>query len=325
MALRVTPLRWYKLPKNYHVAPAYDTWNEKHEAWVHLRKMSKLAATGFYIPPAWYQHFRMFPPTTHNFTEEKTQNPQNVGDETQTPANKLPGYSEARKELRTQLAKHAVSAATAGNRYLNQFFVRKPIDEMEHHYNDLTRRGVSHKEALRKVLTAYREKQAVRARTHLIQSEEARLSGKFITMREAVSVMQILNTVQVERFAPQDYAHLAAETKQHYLNDPLVSAQRVTRQVKKAKPTTTADATAAPVAAADAAAAPAEAATKPPVAPEATGDDDDTELIEEVIANPTPGDSLPKLRETARDGMETDMWYDGYSPNVQIDAPGFKA
>ena len=64
-----------RYPKNYGVAPRWDIWQNQYDAWKHLKRMSRLAGTGYYIPPKWYQHFRMFPPVSANPTEEQTLNP----------------------------------------------------------------------------------------------------------------------------------------------------------------------------------------------------------------------------------------------------------
>jgi hypothetical protein len=342
--MRRTGTQLLKLPRNLHVAPEYDTWQQKHEAWGHLRKMSKLAGTGYYIPPAWYQHFRMFPPISTNFRQEKTLNPQNASEPTQMERNQLHDDYEKRTRLRLELGSHARSAAATGNRYLNQFWVKKPIDEMEREYYRLTRSSsFSHREAVQFVVRQYHEKKAVQTRVHQIQSEEAKLTGKFITMREAMSVMSLLNTVQSQRLATHQYAEMAREVEAMYVEDPLlqakVSQRRVEKKSTEPKETppgepATSDTTSTPAAdgtaKSDVVVAAAEATTGTPSEPSAkavkvfddAGDDDGMAIIEDIVVNSTLGDSLPKLREKMLHGIVPDDldaeagWYGGFSPEV---------
>lgn len=318
----------YKNPRNQHVAPEHDKWHAKHEAWVQLKRMSKLAGTGYYIPPAWYQHFRMFPPVHHNFNQAETENPHNAAEQTQVAGDKLHEDHAQRAALRTELARHSRSAASAGNRYLNQFWVRKPIDDMEREYYSLTKtHGVAHDEAIRRVIRQYHKKQAVRARVHTIQAEEARQTGKFITMREALSVMNLLQGIQSATLATHQYAEIADEARTRYSEDPMVEAAVTQRRVARAKPepVAAADETSGAAAAADGESSDAsssEGATKA-AAPAVDVIEDDFELIEEVSMASTSGDSLPKLREqmhdgslTAEDVEEGSFWYDGFTPEV---------
>ena len=205
MLVRSAP-RCYKIPRNMGVAPRFDTWNEKYEAWGHLRRMAKLVGTGFYIPPEWYTHFRMFPPIQHNFTEEKTQNPFNQPEPTQQQF--IPDAE--RQQLRQELAMKSRSLASEGMRYFNLFWVQKPIDQAERRYYRYRKDGLTHQEAIKKVLQDFRDEQTVKKRAQLIQAEEAKLGGKFITMREAATVLKVLAQLQAHPMAPHEYAELAS-------------------------------------------------------------------------------------------------------------------
>eukprot|EP00759_Apiculatamorpha_spiralis_P053513 PhF_6_TR6228/c1_g1_i1/m.9403 len=194
-----------KKPRNSNVAPQYDDWWKKYDAWTVMNRMSKLVGTGFYIPPEWYQHFRMFPPPHNMAREEQTHNhmanPQNQ---------KSPYANETRMQVRQALAQHSRSAASAGNRYANLFWVMKPLDEMERsYYRYVSEFGYRHEEAVEKVVNEYYAKEATRTRVHSLHQEEARLSGKFITMKEGLAVIQALAHIQSSQMAPHEFAQMA--------------------------------------------------------------------------------------------------------------------
>lgn len=208
--LRRTPLQLHLEIRNKGVAPKYDTWSDKYDPWLHLRRMGKLVGTGFYIPPNWYNHFRMFPPITHSFKEEKTLNPYTVEEVTQEQFNTL---SDDRKAVREELARRSRSLAATGMRYFNIFWVEKPLDDAERQYYVLRKSsGLSHEAALKKVLGEFYESQALRRRSHMIQSEEAQMTGKFLTMREAMSVVQLLGDAQRLGLAPHQFSEIAQRT-----------------------------------------------------------------------------------------------------------------
>lgn len=208
--LRKTQLQLHMMPRNQGVGPKYDTWSDKYDPWQHLRRMAKLVGTGMYIPPNWYSHFRMFPPITHAFKEEKTLNPYTVEEVTQEQFNTL---SEDRRFVREELAKRSRTLASTGMRYFNIFWAEKPLDDAERQYYVLRKaNGLSHEEALKKVLTEFYEKQALRRRSHMIQSEEAQMTGKFLTMREAMSIVQLLGDAQRLGLAPHQFSEIAQRT-----------------------------------------------------------------------------------------------------------------
>ena len=209
--LRKSELSLHMMPRNRGMAPRWDAWSDKYDPWSHLRRMAKLVGTGFYIPPNWYNHFRMFPPIQHSFKEEKTLNPQTVEELTQEQFNTI---SDERKMVREELAKKSRTLASSGMRYYNIFWVEKPLDDAERQYYVLRKsNGLSHEEAIKKVLADFYEKQALRRRAHMIQSEEAQMTGKFLTMREAMSVVQLLGDAQRLGLAPHQFSEIASRTK----------------------------------------------------------------------------------------------------------------
>jgi hypothetical protein len=303
--LRRCDVRHFKQPRNLGVAPRFDSWNEKYEAWGQLRRMARLAGTGFYIPPAWYQHFRMFPPANHNFTEEKTQNPFNQAEDTQADLSQTQTQRDA---LRRELGEKSRSLASEGMRYSNLFWVKKPIDEMERHYYLLTRgKGRRHDEAVRAVLQQYRERQTVRKRVHLIQAEEAKLSGGFITMKEAMSVLNVLSTIQTAKMAPYQYAEMTKKMEGVVLDAPLKTAAMVSKQRPKQQQ---------PAAAADAAAAAAGAGSSVSLLAGDAAAETAMELFEslEVADEPLGRQGVAGLREAAMDGTADGAWYAGAAP-----------
>ncbi|KEG13930.1 hypothetical protein DQ04_00711080 [Trypanosoma grayi] len=209
--MRQTLLLRYKMPKNMGVAPRFDTWNEPYEPWQHMKRMARLVGTGFYIPPEWYSHFRMFPPINHNFQQEKTLNPHNASEPTQDDTDTL---SRERVALRDELARKSRLVASEGMRYYNIFWVRKPLDRMEKEYYELKRRGVEHSVAIKKVLQGFYDDLSVKRRVAAVQAEEAKLSGRFITMREATVVMGVLAQLHREQLTPHQVTLLAREQQQ---------------------------------------------------------------------------------------------------------------
>lgn len=199
------------MPRNAGVAPKFDTWSDKYDAWRHMRRMGKLVGTGFYIAPNWYHHFRMFPPHTHHFKEEKTMNPHAVEEPTQE---QFDSVTADRRALRDELARRSRTLASAGMRYFNIFWVKKPLDDAERRYHSLRRStGLGHDDALKQVLAEFYQKQALRRRSHMIQAEEAQMTGKFLTMREAMSVVQLLSDAQKLSLAPHQFAEIAQSTR----------------------------------------------------------------------------------------------------------------
>lgn len=200
----------YKTPKNIGIAPRYDVWGEKYEPWEHMRRMGRLAGTGFYIPPEWYNHFRLFPPINHNFLPENTLNPKNrsepVGEMNST-------LSSERMSIRNELKKKSRLLASVGSRYYNIFWIRKPLDRMEKKYFDLEKKGVRHDVALTKVLKEFYDELTTKKTVIAMQAAEAKISGKFISMGEAVVVINVLSQLQNKHFSPHQASLLA---KQQY-------------------------------------------------------------------------------------------------------------
>eukprot|EP00760_Papus_ankaliazontas_P004807 PhM_4_TR12165/c0_g2_i1/m.26219 len=220
--LQRTLITLRKRPRNMGAAPQLDTWHQKYDAWAGMNRMRKLVGTGFYVPPEWYQHFRMFPPPHNSSVEEETQNPL-AHEEHQ----KSPHENERRMALRDELAKRSRDVASAGNRYMNLFWVTKPLDEMERSYHQcVSEMGLSHGEAVERVMKEHYAKQAVRRRVHALHLEEAKLSGKFVTMREGTAVIQALAFVHKGTLAPQQYAELSSNIRQKVHSKP-------TRYMKK--------------------------------------------------------------------------------------------
>lgn len=216
--MRKSFLLLYKTPKNMGVAPRYDLWNEKYEPWEHMKRMGRLVGTGFYIPPEWYNHFRMFPPVNHNFQQEKTLNPHNHSEATNDPLMSS-SLTPERVAVRDELARKSRLLASEGMRYYNIFWVQKPLDRMEQHYLDMRRKGVQHNVAIKKVLEKFYNEITAKKRVAAIQAEEAKLSGKFISMREAVVVMNILAQLQEEQFSPHQASLLANVQRERSHNE----------------------------------------------------------------------------------------------------------
>lgn len=171
--------------------------------------MGRLAGTGFYIPPEWYNRFRMFPPINHNYQQEKTLNPHNQSE----PTSHSVSLDAERAQIRDELARKSRHLASEGMRYYNIFWVKKPLDRMEQDYFELTKKkGVAHAVAIKRVLEAFYDEIAAKKRVAAIQAEEAKRSGKFISMREAVVVMSILSQIQRDQLTPHQ-ASLLAKTQ----------------------------------------------------------------------------------------------------------------
>jgi hypothetical protein len=306
--MRRTAAVCYKMPKNMGVAPRFDVWQERYEPWEHMRRMGRLAGTGFYIPPEWYNHFRMFPPISHNFQQEKTLNPHNESEPTQDGRG---GMSAERLALRDELARKSRLVASEGMRYYNIFWVRKPLDNMEREYYQLKRMGVEHSEAVRRVLRGFYNELTVKKRVAVIQAEEAKLSGKFISMREATVVMSVLTQLQRDQLTPHQASLLARHQR-----DRVCKAETLTAAVSRSaasEPTSDTPATAvsAPSGATESMSADilADLMAEPEVAAESG-----TQYRVEI--KDVPHDSVSALREIATDGTGSPHWYTGSSPVV---------
>lgn len=296
----------YKIPKNTGVAPRFDTWNEKYEPWEHMKRMGRLAGTGFYIPPEWYNHFRMFPPINHNFQQEKTLNPQNQSEPTQDDTDHLSGE---RMALRDELARKSRLVASEGMRYYNIFWVRKPLDRMERQYYELKKKGVAHSVAIKKVLESFYDELTVKKRVAAIQAEEAKLSGKFISMREATVIMGVLTQLQKEQLTPHQVTLLAKERREAAYNGDAVEA--------------TVERTVATAADADGADAAGEAMSADSLADLLSGDadveSDEPAASYKVHIHDTRHDSVRQLQEAATDGTGNADWYTGASPVISME------
>ncbi|RNF21701.1 uncharacterized protein Tco025E_03296 [Trypanosoma conorhini] len=302
--MRSTALWRYKMPKNMGVAPRFDVWNESHEPWQHMKRMGRLVGTGFYIPPEWYNHFRMFPPINHNFQQEKTLNPRNASEPTQDDAGSL---GPERVALRDELARKSRLVASEGMRYYNIFWVRKPLDRMEKEYYELKRRGVAHSEAIKKVLEGFYNDLAVKKRVAAVQAEEAKLSGRFITMREATVVLNVLAQLHREQLTPHQVTLLAKEQR-----EAAASASGLTATVSRVS---------APASGAETeAAAPKESGSG-----EALSADSLASMLEDdhvgstgtqyhVEVKHSAHDSVKQLQEESTDNTGSPDWYTGASP-----------
>lgn len=228
--MRTTFISRHMMSRNAGVAPKFDTWSDKYDAWRYMRRMSKLVGTGFYIAPNWYHHFRMFPPQSHSFKQEHTENPYAVEEPTQE---QFDSVDSDRRALRDELARRSRSLASAGMRYFNIFWVKKPLDDAERRYFALRRgnAGLGHDDAMKQVLSEFYQKQALRRRSHMIQAEEAQMTGKFLTMREAMSVVQLLGDAQKMSLAPHQFAELAQSARSRTSNgETTVGASRTVAQ-----------------------------------------------------------------------------------------------
>ncbi|EKG06484.1 hypothetical protein TCSYLVIO_002409 [Trypanosoma cruzi] len=302
--MRSTALWLYKMPKNMGVAPRFDVWNESYEPWQHMKRMGRLVGTGFYIPPEWYNHFRMFPPINHNFQQEKTLNPRNESEPTQDDTGSL---SQERAALRDELARKSRLLASEGMRYYNIFWVRKPLDRMEKEYYELKRKGVAHSEAIKKVLEGFYKELAVKKRVAAVQAEEAKLSGRFITMREATVVLNVLAQLHREQLTPHQVTLLARE--QHQATE---KASGLTATVSRVS---------APAAGIDA----DSTASKESGSDEALSADSLANILEDdhasgagtqyqVEVKHSARDSVRQLHEKSTDDTGSPDWYTGASP-----------
>ena len=214
----------YKMPKNAGVAPAFDAWPAAYEPWQHMRRVAKLVGTGFYIPPEWYNHFRLFPPVPHNFSQEQTLNPKNDSEETQSDARSI---DDERQRLRDELSRRSRHVASHGMRYYNIFWVEKPLDRMERSYYVMRRTGYTHTDAVKKVLQEFYEEIAVKKRIAAIQAEEAKMHGGFLTMTEATVVLQVLQKIKAEEYTPHRAAEFAKSQRREAQSDAVFDAQVV--------------------------------------------------------------------------------------------------
>ncbi|KAG5509039.1 hypothetical protein JKF63_06046 [Porcisia hertigi] len=311
--MRRSSLCLYKIPKNMGVAPRFDTWNEKYEPWEHLKRMGRLAGTGFYIPPEWYSHFRMFPPINHNFQQERTLNPHNASEPTQDDTDRL---SAERIALRDELSRKSRLLASEGMRYYNVFWIRKPLDRMERHYYELKRKGVAHSEAIKRVLQVFYDDLTVKKRVAAIQAEEAKLSGKYISMREATVIMGVLTQLQKEQLTPHQVTLLAKEQREKAQAGESFAAT-VERSTEP-----TADAT-------QGAAEGDEVISAGTLADllSMEGDLDHTAptVSYKVMIHDTDHDSVNQLQEAALDHTGRSDWYTGASPVLHTEDAGSTA
>ncbi|KAK7196575.1 hypothetical protein NESM_000595700 [Novymonas esmeraldas] len=298
----------YKLPKNTGVAPRFDTWNDKYEPWEHLRRMGRLAGTGFYIPPEWYSHFRMFPPINHNFQQERTLNPHAASEPTQDDTDRLSGERAA---LRDELARRSRLLASEGMRYYNVFWIRKPLDRMEREYYELQRKGVAHSVAIKRVLQSFYDELTVKKRVAAIQAEEAKLSGKFISMREATVVMGVLAQLQKEQLTPHQVTLLAKEQREKAQHGEAVvatverGADRAAVDAERGDEIMSADSLADLL------------STE---ADDGAGNTPSTSY--RVSINDAGHDSVRQLQAAAMDNTGSADWYTGASPMLHVEEPG---
>jgi hypothetical protein len=292
------------MPRNLGVAPKYDTWSDKYDAWSHLRRMSKLVGTGFYIPPAWYQHFRMFPPSTHTFKEEVTLNPHNRDHATQDAATVT---SEARARIREELSRQSRTLAASGKRYFNIFWLQKPLDEAERKYYYLRREGMHHDEAIRSVLREFFQKQSVRQRVNAIHAESVKQTGKFLTMREAMSLLQVLSDAQRMRLAPHQFVEIGESASERIYSDTV-------KQATLHHSVTTVDPTTAEKLSSILGASAQETATQ-------------TTAQEVVRVEDKPTDGLGRLKGTAAGSVGDSAWFSrvsGPDGSVEVHPEGAK-
>lgn len=306
MTIRRSAVLRFKMPKNLGVAPEFDTWNKKYEPHEHLRSMAKLAGTGFYIPPDWYQHFRMFPPISNNFLEEQTLNPHNQSEPTQVRTE----LEANRAAVRDELGRRSRALASEGMRYYNIFWVQKPLDEMERAYYQLKGAGLSHEDAMKQALEQFHSKMSGRKRVAAIQAEEAKLSGNFITMREASSVLAALVHLEKKRATPHYAIGLAEKKAALAAEAPLKVG--TARWVAKAPAPTEIEKMAKEAAAG---ASPAEAAAAD--SGDADGlfsflEDESGKMVADVTD--VTSDSTSALREAATNSTGNGTWYGGASP-----------
>lgn len=306
--MRFTRRLLFKQPKNLGVAPRFDTWYQRYEPWEHMKRMGRLVGTGFYIPPEWYSHFRMFPPIHNNYQQEQTLNPHNESEPTQDPTGTL---SAERVALRDELARKSRLMASEGMRYYNVYWVRKPLDRMEREYYNLKRKGVPHAVAIKKALEGFYCELTAKKRVAAIQAEEAKLSGKFISMREATVVMKVLTQLQREQLTPHQVALLAKEQRDLTREGESLSAT-VVHSNAEAMPGTV------------------------PTTEEAVSADSLADLLagDEAAANEggasaaaltvttsrTPYDSVKQLEDMATDGTGSVEWYTGASASMDTPA-----
>lgn len=275
------------------VAPRYDIWNEKYEPWEHMRRMGRLVGTGFYIPPEWYNHFRMFPPINHNFQQEKTLNPRNRSEPTGELDSPL---SVRRREIREELGRKSRLLASEGMRYYNIFWIRKPLDEMEKQYFDLERKGVRHDVAIKKVLETFYNKITAKKRVAAIQAVEAKLSGKFISMREAVVVINVLSQLQNKQFSPHQASLLS---KYQYNRSHNEQPYHVTLQKKEPAEDSSGE------------------GTESMFSPDSLSSflsEDGSEV--QTTVHKSDADSLAQFKDMSTDHTGAINWYTGYSPEV---------
>lgn len=301
----------YKTPKNMGVAPRYDLWNEKYEPWEHMKRMGRLVGTGFYIPPEWYNHFRMFPPVNHNFQQEKTLNPQNHSEATNDPLLSS-SLTPERVAVRDELARKSRLLASEGMRYYNIFWVQKPLDRMEQHYLEMRRKGVQHSVAIKKVLEKFYDEITAKKRVAAIQAEEAKLSGKFISMREAVVVMNILAQLQKEQFSPHQASLLANVQRERSHNEKAFYAT-MEEQVPSSSGSRNSSSPSGS----------SSAAVSPDALADMLSDDGGSARAESgsgmrITVHASNAESIQGLQDAATDYTGSPDWYTGASPMLSL-------
>eukprot|EP00758_Cryptobia_borreli_P018908 Tbor_TRINITY_DN7633_c0_g1::TRINITY_DN7633_c0_g1_i1::g.1006::m.1006 len=299
--MKRTMVVWWKMPKNIGVSPQFDTWNKKYEPWEHLRAMGRLSGTGFYIPPEWYNHFRMFPPINNNFLEEQTMNPMNEAEPTQVRSE----LDTTRAAVRDELGKRSRLLVSEGMRYYNIFWVQKPIDEMERKYYQLIANGATHEGAIRAALEQFHATLSTKKRVAAIQAEEAKLSGNFVTMREASAIMNTLVHIEKKKFTPYNATKLAEAKYKMALTGGQMEG--TTRYVEKRRPTM--------------ASSSESAATNVPTKNDAESlftflEDDGGFMVVDI--NENADDIVSKLKEVATNYTGDDMWYTGEGPDLPV-------
>lgn len=283
----------YKTPKNIGVAPRYDVWNEKYEPLEHMRRMGRLVGTGFYIPPEWYNHFRLFPPINHNFQPEKTLNPTNRSEPTGEMSSSL---STERMSIRNELKKKSRLLASVGSRYYNIFWIRKPLDRMEKNYFDLERKGVRHDVALTKVLQTFYDELAAKKTVLAMQAAEAKISGKFISMKEAVVVINVLSQLQNKHFSPHQASLLVKHQFRRSHNEEPFHATIHKKDPLKGR---------------------FEEGTEGALSPDSLANflsEDGIEVHSNI--HPSKASSIAQLNDFSTDHTGAADWYCGYSPEV---------
>eukprot|EP00744_Colponema_vietnamica_P021328 GILI01030443.1.p1 GENE.GILI01030443.1~~GILI01030443.1.p1 ORF type:complete len:282 (-),score=38.03 GILI01030443.1:46-801(-) len=249
----------------------------------------------------------MFPPISNNFLEEQTMNPHNQSEPTQIRT-ELDG---TRAAVREELGKRSRALASEGMRYYNIFWVQKPLDEMERKYYQLKESGIGHDDAIRAALEMFHTRLSGKKRVAAIQAEEAKLSGNFITMREASSVLSALVHLEKKRATPHHAVELVERKAALASEAPLKigTARWVQNRTVTLAAAVDAD---------------GDSEATPPTAV-AEGDADGLfSFLEDssgkmvVDTSDTPSESVAALREQATNRTGSSAWYGGSSPQYTV-------